>query len=389
TGSSASTWSQERSMKWLVLLGLVALSECIVIMPLTKTKTMREILREKNLLNSFLEEQANRMSDDSASDPKLSTHPLRNALDMAYVGNITIGTPPKEFRVVFDTGSSDLWVPSIKCISPACHTHITFDHHKSSTFRLTRRPFHILYGSGMMNGVLAYDTVRIGKLVSTDQPFGLSLQQFGFDNAPFDGVLGLSYPSLAVPGTIPIFDKLKQQGAISEPIFAFYLSTRKENGSVLMLGGVDHSYHKGKLNWIPVSQTKSWLITVDRISMNGRVIGCEHGCEALVDTGTSLIHGPARPVTNIQKFIHAMPYGSEYMVLCPVISILPPVIFTINGIDYSVPAEAYIQKISNSLCLSTFHGDDTDKWILGDVFLRLYFSVYDRGNNRIGLAPAV
>lgn len=66
---------------------------------------------------------------------------------------------------------------------------------------------------------------QIGNLVSTDQPFGLSLQQFGFDNAPFDGVLGLSYPSLAVPGTIPIFDKLKQQGAISEPIFAFYLST--------------------------------------------------------------------------------------------------------------------------------------------------------------------
>ena len=66
---------------------------------------------------------------------------------------------------------------------------------------------------------------QIGNLVSTDQPFGLSLQQFGFDNAPFDGILGLSYPSLAIPGTIPIFDKLKQQGSISEAVFAFYLST--------------------------------------------------------------------------------------------------------------------------------------------------------------------
>ena len=55
-------------------------------MPLTKTKTMREILREKNLLNNFLEEQASRMSDDSASDPKLSTHPLRNALDVSGLG---------------------------------------------------------------------------------------------------------------------------------------------------------------------------------------------------------------------------------------------------------------------------------------------------------------
>uniref|UniRef100_A0A8C6DMW2 Peptidase A1 domain-containing protein n=1 Tax=Moschus moschiferus TaxID=68415 RepID=A0A8C6DMW2_MOSMO len=365
---SASTWSQERSMKWLVLLGLVALSECIVIMPLTKTKTMREILREKNLLNSFLEEQANRMSDDSASDPRLTTHPLRNALD----AHLTCGCPPSS-------------APAL----PVVNTHITFDHQKSSTVRITRRPFRILYGSGMMNGVLVYDTVRIGNLVSNDQPFGLSLHQFGFDNAPFDGVLGLSYPRIAVPGTIPIFDKLMEQGAISEPVFAFYLSTHKENGSVLMFGGVDHSYYKGKLNWIPVSRTESWLITVDRISMNGRVIGCEHGCEALVDTGTSLIHGPARVVTNIQKLIHAMPYGSEHVISCPVISVLPPVIFTINGIDYSVPAEAYIQKISKTLCLSSFHGDNTNRWILGDVFLRLYFSVYDRGNDRIGLAPAV
>ncbi|XP_065792567.1 pregnancy-associated glycoprotein 2-like [Muntiacus reevesi] len=376
-------------MKWLVLLGLVALSEGIVILPLRKVKTLRETLREKNLLNNFLEEQAYRLSK---RDTNIATHPLRNFLDIAYVGTIAIGTPPQEFQVIFDTGSADLWVPSITCQSPACKTHNTFNPQNSSSFREAGQPVTIVYGSGLIQGFLGSDTVQIGNFVSLNQSFGLSVKEFGFDGMPFDGVLGLAFPSISIKGARPIFDNLWSQGAFSEPVFAFYLSKSKPEGSVVMFGGVDQNYYKGELNWVPVSQTRHWQISMNRTTMNGEVVACSRGCQAFVDTGSASIYVSTEMVTNIHKVMNAKLKDSEYVVSCDAVNTLPPVIFNINGIDYPLPPQAYIIKEKSS-CLSAFHGGlealSPDTWLLGDVFLRQYFSVFDRENERIGLAPAV
>ncbi|MXQ90797.1 hypothetical protein E5288_WYG016194 [Bos mutus] len=280
------------------------------------------------------------------------TSKFNQKTQMVYVGKITIGTPPQEFQVVFDTGSSELWVPSVFCPSSACSTHIRFRHLESSTFRPTQKTFSITYGSGSTKGFLAYDTVRIGDLLSTDQEFGLSMEEHGFEDLPFDGVLGLNYPDMSFITTIPIFDNLKNQGAFSEPVFAFYLG--KAKGSVVMFGGVDHHYYKGELNWVPLIHAGDWSVHMDRISMKRKVIACSGGCEALVDTGTSLILGPRRLVNNIQKLIGAMPQGSEHYVSCFAVYTLPSIIFTINGINYPVPARAYIHKVNQHDLITYF-----------------------------------
>ncbi|XP_040111862.1 pregnancy-associated glycoprotein 1-like [Oryx dammah] len=393
TQTSLSTWRQEGSMKWLVLFGLVAFSECIVKIPLRRVKTMRKTLSGKNLLNDVLKEHPYRLPHISFRDSNLTIHPLRNIRDIFYVGNITIGTPPQEFQVIFDTASSDLWVPSIYCNSSTCSTRVRFRHLQSSTFRLANKTFRIVYGCGKMKGVVVRDTVRIGDLVSTDQPFGLSVVELGFEHRKYDGVLGLNYPNLSFSGAIPIFDKLKNEGAISEPVFAFYLSKDEQEGSVVMFGGVDHRYYKGELNWVPLIQAGNWSVHVDRITMKGEVIACSDGCVALVDTGSSHIQGPGRLVDNIQKLIGTTPQGSTHYVSCSAVNTLPSIIFTINGIDYPVPGQAYILKDSRGYCYTIFKEKvvrrSTEFWVLGEAFLRVYFSVFDRGNDRIGLAPAV
>ncbi|KAB0357410.1 hypothetical protein FD754_001566, partial [Muntiacus muntjak] len=281
--------------------------------------------------------------------------------------------------------------------SPACCKHKHFDPRESTTFEITDRHMNHLNKFGRIMGFFGRDIVRIGNVVVKNQTFALSQRQTSkiLPCVPFEGILGLGYPALATIGITPFFDNLMQQGIISEPVFAFYLNTKKKNGSVVMLGGVDHSYYKGKLNWIPVSESRYWQITMDRISMNGKLIGCSNRCQAILDTGNPSVCGPTRLITKIQRLIGARPSkGCRDLISRRVNTTIPPVVFTINGVDYPMRPENYMLRASCGLCVSTFVGgtekmDKSETWILGDVFLRLYVSVFDRGNRRIGLAPAV
>ncbi|XP_070283352.1 pepsin F-like [Myotis yumanensis] len=354
---------------------------------------MRESLRERDLLRDYLQRHPYSQAYKLLRQPRVTVQSMRNYLDMYYVGTISIGTPPQEFKVIFDTGSVDFWVPSIYCFSPACVTHKTFDPLRSSTFRYTNRIIGRLYVSGSMTGLLGYDDVQVGGLVCKSQAFGLSTTESGIalEFAAFDGILGLAYPTYAFKNTTPVFDSLWKQGLLPDNLFAFYLSSNKRNGSVVMFGGVDHSYYRGELQWVPVSEQGFWQVTVDSISMNGTVVACPGGCQAIVDTGASLLIGPHDPVLNILKSINAQNTSTgEYIVSCDDVQSLPDIVFTMNNVTYPVPASAYIRRGKTDICYSNLDIDTSGSfshWILGDVFLRLYFTVFDRANNRIGLAP--
>lgn len=70
----------------------------------------------------------------------------------------------------FDTGSSDLWVPSSTCVD--CFDS-EFDQFASTTFQQTEAPFQIVYGSGLVAGLVGIDSVTVAGLTFPAQYLGV------------------------------------------------------------------------------------------------------------------------------------------------------------------------------------------------------------------------
>ncbi|XP_072419851.1 pepsin A-like [Chiloscyllium punctatum] len=388
-------------MKWLLIaLTCIQLSESLVRVKLTKGKSARQALEDRGLLGDLLEKQRYNPYSKYAgyfNGQTLSTDPLINYLDMSYYGTISIGTPPQSFTVIFDTGSSNLWVPSVYCSSQSCTNHKKFSPSKSSTFQSTNQPLSIQYGSGSMTGVLGYDTVTISNIAVKEQEFGLSETEPGstFYYAPFDGILGLAYPNIASSGVTPVFDNMMAEKLVQQDLFAFYLTRQDgQSGSEVVFGGVDPNHYTGHINWVPVTQEGYWQIQLDKVTINGQVVACSGGCQAIVDTGTSLLTGPNTAISTIQQYIGATQgYYGQSSINCNNLPNMPNVVFTINGVDYPLtPSEYTIQDKYG--CMSGFDSmyipsSSGGLWILGDVFIGPYYSIFDRGNNRVGFAKSV
>jgi len=320
--------------------------------------------------------------------------PLTNFMNAQYYTEISLGTPAQTFKVILDTGSSNLWVPSKQCTSIACFLHTKYDSSASQTHKANGTTFEIQYGSGSMEGFVSNDNLIIGDLTLEGQDFAEATKEPGlaFAFGKFDGILGLAYDTISVNHIVPPFYSMVHQGLLDSPVFSFRVGSSEEDGGEAIFGGIDDTAYTGKITYVPVRRKAYWEVELEKVTFGDDELDLEN-TGAAIDTGTSLIVCPTDVAEMLNTAIGAKKsWNGQYTVECDTVPALPDLSFTFDGKAYPLAAKDYILEVQGT-CMSAFTGMDINLpggslWIIGDVFLRKYYTVYDLGNDAVGFATA-
>ncbi|KAF6210439.1 hypothetical protein GE061_013545 [Apolygus lucorum] len=292
-----------------------------------------------------------------------------------YYGIVEIGSPPQKFQVVFDTGSSDLWVTS--GLSPYCRQKKCYYSVLSNTFTPNSTKFNSMYGSGAVSGDVSSDTIQFAGITIANQTFGQATAEVEvLLESPQDGIFGLGFPGLSSFMVPPFFSAMKQK-AFDVNAFSFLLAKKGQGESSLIFGGWDDTIVKSEsdLKWIPITKKAYWEFAVDSMSIGSLIY---NNTKAIADTGTSLIVGPPEDVRRIALTIGAVLFNNLLLVPTSRISTLPDLKLVINGLPYTLTPNDYVVAVEGNVALLGFGpGSGIDFWILGDVFLSNYYSVFN------------
>jgi len=369
----------------LVLCVLVCLNSAPIRIPIKKMKSMAETYRENNL--KYLPPSG--LKYTGSSDPV----PLHDYQNAQYYGPISVGSPPQNFNVIFDTGSSNLWIPGTSCTN--CGSHPTYDSSQSSTYAKNGSDFFIQYGSGPVSGFVSQDDTTVGDITVKAQTFaeinntkGLGL---AYSIGKFDGILGLAFPSISVNHIPTVFQNMVAQNLVADPVIGFYLSDANGQDGEMLIGGIDESKFTGDIQYTDLTSETYWETKLDSMTISGSSVTTT--IKAILDTGTSLLAGPSADVKKIAETIGAKPFflnKAEYTIDCKKIPTLPDIVFTLGGNKFTLTGKDYVIN-SGPICLFAMSGIDIPApngplWILGDVFIRKYYTVFDWGNKKLGFA---
>eukprot|EP01057_Protomagalhaensia_wolfi_P002311 Protomagalhaensia_wolfi_Nauph_80__2310@NODE_250_length_3057_cov_227_021537_g186_i0_p1_GENE_NODE_250_length_3057_cov_227_021537_g186_i0NODE_250_length_3057_cov_227_021537_g186_i0_p1_ORF_typecomplete_len569_score117_63Asp/PF00026_23/5_4e91TAXi_N/PF14543_6/6_6e12TAXi_C/PF14541_6/3_4e03TAXi_C/PF14541_6/0_00023PAC3/PF10178_9/0_25_NODE_250_length_3057_cov_227_021537_g186_i013133019 len=352
-------------------------------------------------------------------------HDYQNA---QYFGAIGLGTPKQEFNVIFDTGSSDLWVPGSKC-GWSCLGHSKYNPDKSSSAKADGRGFEIAYGSGSVRGNLTIDKLEIGPIENNDQTFGSISDASGLGMtyilSKFDGIFGLGWPSISVARMKPPIVEFAKKKVIPAAIFAFHLGGKNKEDGELTIGGYHSEDVTGPITWVPLVEEDYWSIKLDAVQIGHADLLRGTALKAIVDSGTSLLAAPKEVTEWLDHMLGAyrLPWiPNASFISCDRIPTLPSLVFVIDGHNFTLAPEDYTINVSGTSkpeqALDANYGklyqatpNDPEKLkgvlpcmvgvtpidvpkprgpliILGDIFMRKFYTIFDYDNAQVGIGRA-
>jgi len=350
------------------------------------------------------------LEEDEDKDLPLKQEVVSAKHLVTYYGLLQLGDT--QFRVLLDTGSCEFWVPSSDCATDRCHRHRQYQmSHHHHTNRDKDGAMDIEYLSGSVKGDLIYDEVLVGDIHVPDQIIGVakSVDIVLLDDVVWDGIVGFAYPSpqLVEKYVTPLFDTMmqknlfKQRGLANQ--FAYFIDDDK--GSMTFGGANCDVIAPGqpaqacidKFSFVPVTDRTYWTISIMDVRVkypDGRVKSgfcTTNRCSAIVDTGTYLIYGPQGAVRSML----AVGDSSSHATACSNHANMPDFLFDFYAGESRPPVTLtlkptdYVLKFQNNgdtECVVGISPDDDTIWTLGQVFLRSYYTLFDRDVDRVGFA---
>lgn len=279
----------------------------------------------------------------------------------------------------------------------------------SNTFQGTNKPWHITYGDlSHAEGVLGHDHVMIDGITVTNQQLALvTSESKGFDDT-IDGIMGLAFGALStnIALTHTVFENMMEQKLVDRGMFSFYLGkTSLNGGGEVVFGGMDMDRVADghNITYTPVTRPKYWQINIENILVNDQPIQTALGSKinpksvfqnvaGILDTGTTLMIVPLQISYGIHQAIHgAHEYGQTWTVPCDLGSQFPEgqVQLEISGQRFKIPFEDLVREPSGDQeqCYSGIQPSSSNFMIIGDVFIKNNYVVFDQENKRVGIAP--
>jgi len=342
-----------------------------------------------------------------------------------YYGKIAVGSPPQIFEVVFDTGSGNIVLPTVKCKDEACVRHHRY-HCEASTSALQlafdddtplaagetdRDTTSITYGTGKLTGEYIRDRICFGMGISKSQMctssdfLGVTQEsRFPFIELPFDGIFGLGLLGLAAGDNFSFVNRLKANNSVIEPVFAMFIrDLQADEDSEITFGSwrPERLAAGEKMHWLPIPQDEAedkgyWLVTMRDVYVGGKPlrlcddIGPNPRCQVAMDTGTSLSMASPYQVSVLLDALNVNDDCSNY-------ARLPEIRFTLDAEgntthDLVMRADDYVDR-STEGCAATFQPLRLPPrlgrmWVFGQTVLRRYYSVFDAKRWRVGVGVA-